>query len=98
MRSCYLVSYDISDPKRWRRIYRIMRGFGDPLHYSVFRCELSKTEAVLLMEALSEAMHHDEDRIMLIRLGPANSEVDDRMVFLGRRLETVTKHRVAVIV
>ena len=30
MRSRYAVAYDISDPKRLRRVHRVMRGFGDP--------------------------------------------------------------------
>jgi CRISPR-associated endonuclease Cas2 len=43
MRTCYLVAYDIADPKRLQRVHRTMRGYGDPLQYSVFRCILSPT-------------------------------------------------------
>ncbi len=31
MRLAYLVAYDISDPKRLRRVHRTMRGYGDAL-------------------------------------------------------------------
>ena len=44
MRNVYLVCYDVADAKRLRRTYRKMRGFGDAVQYSVFRCELSPTE------------------------------------------------------
>jgi len=27
----YLVTYDICDPKRLRKVYRLMRGYGDHL-------------------------------------------------------------------
>jgi CRISPR-associated protein Cas2 len=32
----YLVSYDISDPKRLRKVARSLEGFGVRLQYSVF--------------------------------------------------------------
>ncbi|MDD4792699.1 MAG: CRISPR-associated endonuclease Cas2, partial [Firmicutes bacterium] len=41
MRRRFIVCYDISDPKRLRKMYRTMRGFGDPLQKSVFTCDLS---------------------------------------------------------
>ena len=25
----YLVTYDIRDDKRWRRVFRLMKGFGE---------------------------------------------------------------------
>ena len=36
----YLVSYDISDPKRLRKVARSLEGFGVRLQYSVFECPL----------------------------------------------------------
>src|SRR5437870_5051974 len=47
MRTCYIVAYDIADPKRLQRVHRTMRGYGDPLQYSVFRCILSPSERIL---------------------------------------------------
>src|SRR5690606_35574631 len=44
MRTAYVVTYDICEPKRLRRVYRIMLGYGDHLQYSVFRCELTDRE------------------------------------------------------
>jgi len=41
MRRVYLVCYDVSDAKRLRRTHKKMCGFGDPVQYSIFRCELS---------------------------------------------------------
>lgn len=37
----YLVAYDIADPKRWRRVFSVMEGFGEWLQLSVFQCRLS---------------------------------------------------------
>jgi len=44
MRRLYIIMYDIADDKRLRLVFKIMRGYGDHLQYSVFRCELSKRE------------------------------------------------------
>ena len=86
MRSTYIVSYDISDPKRLRRVYRKMRGFGDPLQYSVFRCQLSPVERILLIEALTPLLNHREDQVMLIDIGPADGRALNVIQTLGRSL------------
>src|SRR5690606_2499180 len=38
----YLVTYDIRDDKRWRRVFKTMKGFGEWLQLSVFQCRLSR--------------------------------------------------------
>jgi CRISPR-associated protein Cas2 len=98
MRACYIVCYDISDPKRLRRVHRTMRGFGDPLQYSVFRCVLSPAERILLLEALSGIIHHREDQVMLLHLGPADGRAGERIETLGRPPDQSRDERLAVIV
>ncbi len=88
MRSTYLVSYDVSDPKRWRRVHQLLRDNGEALHYSVFRCNLSKVEVVTLTATLSEIINHRQDRVMIVNLGPSDGRVKRRIVFLGRANET----------
>ncbi|MBL8857029.1 MAG: CRISPR-associated endonuclease Cas2 [Planctomycetes bacterium] len=86
MRSCYLVSYDIADPKRLRRVFKTMRGFGDALQLSVFRCILSAQEKTLMIGRLDEVIHHDEDQVLIVDLGPAKGRGRKVFEFLGRRL------------
>lgn len=50
MRSVFLLCYDVADDKRLRKTYKKMCGFGTPLQYSVFRCELSATEKQRMKE------------------------------------------------
>ena len=52
MRNRFIVAYDVGDARRLRRTFKKMNGFGDPLQYSVFACDLSRKERVLLEEAL----------------------------------------------
>ncbi|HCC32386.1 MAG TPA: CRISPR-associated endonuclease Cas2 [Clostridiales bacterium] len=97
MRNRYLVSYDISDPKRLARVFRKMRGFGEAVQYSVFLCSLSPQERVILLAALSELINHKEDRVMIVDLGPAGGRGQECMEFLGRSIPA-PEARVAVIV
>ena len=97
MRNVFLVCYDVADDKRLRKTYKKMRGFGDPLQYSVFRCELSPTEKQVMKEALWGILTWDKDRVMLIDLGPAGARGDECIEFWGEpRVEL--PRRVAVIV
>lgn len=79
----YIVSYDIMDSKRLHTVHKTMKGFGDPIHYSVFRCNLTEKGKVELMAALTEIVKHDQDRIMIVDLGPLDGRVDDRIDFIG---------------
>lgn len=83
MRNVYLVCYDVADDKRLRKTYKKMRGFGDPLQYSVFRCELSPTEKQLLKEALWDILNWGEDRVMLLDLGPVGARGDQCVEYWG---------------
>ena len=69
MRQYVLVSYDVSDPKRLRRTYRLMRGYGEHIQLSVFLCQLSDRDLVVLREKLSDIIHHGEDQVIMVRLG-----------------------------
>jgi CRISPR-associated protein Cas2 len=84
MRQAYVVSYDISDPRRLRRVYRAMRGFGDHLQLSVFRCELNARELVELRACLASLIHHGEDQVLIIDIGPADSRGLEAIDSLGR--------------
>jgi CRISPR-associated protein Cas2 len=37
MRQAFVVSYDVCCPKRLRKVFRVLRGFGDHVQLSVFR-------------------------------------------------------------
>lgn len=80
---CYIVSYDIMERKRLHYVHRTLKGFGDPLHYSVFRCNLTNKGIVELIASLTEIIKHDEDRIMIVDLGPLEGRVEERIVFMG---------------
>lgn len=71
MRRVYIVSYDISDARRWRKVYKTVRGYGRRLQYSVFRCELLPEDKVRLVAKVDKLIHHEQDQILFVDLGLA---------------------------
>ena len=96
MRNRFLVCYDVSDSKRLARTYRKMNGFGDPAQYSVFICDLSPKERVLLEEALAEVLNLKEDRALIVDLGPSEGRGHRSLTTLGKARDL--PRRAAVIV
>ncbi len=96
MRNAFIVSYDISDPKRLRRVFQTLLGMGDHIQLSVFRCELSEQDRVTLAHRLSKIIHHDEDQVLFINLGPSPGRGDRVISALGRPCES--RERTAIVV
>ena len=84
MRKSFLVCYDISDDKRLRKVFQTMRGYGDHLQYSIFECQLTSTDLVRLRFELSAIIHHDQDQVLFVDLGPAEGRGDRVITSLGR--------------
>ena len=67
-RRWYLVCYDISDPKRLRRVANVLEGHGERIQYSVFRCWLSASGLERLRWELTEDCVDQEDEVLFIPL------------------------------
>jgi CRISPR-associated protein Cas2 len=64
-----LVCYDVRDDARYRKVFKIVRGAGESVQYSVFRCRLDDLEAERLRWRLSEVMD-PEDALLIVDLCP----------------------------
>jgi CRISPR-associated protein Cas2 len=91
----YIVAYDISDQKRWRRVFRVMNGYGEWLQLSIFQCRLTVRQHAELIALLDGIIHHDDDHLVLLDLGPAE-RVIPRVVSLGKTFEPVARQPVIV--
>ena len=63
----YVIAYDIVEPKRWRKVYKLINGYGRRLQYSIFRCRLTARQMEQLrweMEKLLTA----EDRLLILNI------------------------------
>ncbi len=76
MRHFVLVTYDVANDKRLRRIFKLLRGYGEHVQYSVFLCQLTEKDMVVLREKISDILHRKEDQAILIRLGPVDGKRD----------------------
>jgi len=84
MRQTFVVSYDIADPKRLRKVYRLMRGWGDHIQLSVFRCELNPRELVELRARLALVINHGLDQVLLVDVGPVEGRGGTSIRAIGK--------------
>ncbi|MBK8219275.1 MAG: CRISPR-associated endonuclease Cas2 [Myxococcales bacterium] len=84
MRQAFIVSYDVSHPKRLRKVFRVLRGFGDHVQLSVFRCELSARELVELRARLAAEIDHREDQVLFVDVGPVEGRGSTSITALGK--------------
>ena len=95
MRRCYLVCYDISDQKRWRRIFRAMKGYGEHWQYSVFFCVLKEIDRVRMQSELETELNLKADQCIIIDLGADEQSARDAVAVLG---ESFPKAQTGVVV
>lgn len=91
----YLVCYDISDPRRWRRIFKTMKGYGVWMQLSVFQCRLNRQNLLRMTDTLTEAMNANEDHVMIIDVGPAES-ITIRVESFGKPFRPIARRTVIV--
>ena len=90
-----VVTYDIADTKRWRAIFSLMKGYGEWLQLSVFQCRLSPKRQAELIATLDQIIHHKEDHVLLLDLGPVDS-VTPKVTSLGKEFNAITREAVVV--
>lgn len=83
MEHLYIICYDIRKQRRWRKVYKTLQGYGEWMQLSVFQCRLSRVRAIQLEAALHEIVHHEEDHVLIVDLGPADM-VKPKVQSIGR--------------
>ena len=91
----YIVTYDISDPKRWRQVFRIMKGYGRWVQLSVFQCRLTPRRRIEMAMRLEEVIHHRDDHVLILDVGLAD-KVDMRIESLGKAWEKLQRRAIIV--
>ncbi len=84
MRNTYLVTYDICNAKRLRKVFKTMRDFGDHLQYSVFECQFHPIDLAKCRHTLGEIIKHDEDQVLFINLGPTEGRGERVIDAIGK--------------
>jgi CRISPR-associated protein Cas2 len=91
----YLVAYDIREERRLRNVATCMEGYGERIQYSVFVCDLSDEEAVIMRGDLELRMKPTEDSVMIIDLGRAGDS-SRFFLFLGHHAKLPTSSPVVI--
>ena len=77
MRKWHLVSYDIRDEARLRRVARLIEGYGERIQYSVFRCRLDPVELERLRWELARVTESADDLLIIPLCQHCSSGVRD---------------------
>ncbi len=91
----YIVTYDISDSKRWRRIFKTMHGFGEWIQLSVFQCRLSRRRRVELETKLRELIKAGDDHVLMIDVGPAN-KTEIAVMSIGKTFSAIERKAIVI--
>lgn len=78
----YLVCYDIHCPKRWRQVFKLMKGYGEWVQFSIFQCRHGAKRHAEMQHLLDGAIKNEEDHVLIVDLGPSD-RVQPRFTSLG---------------
>lgn len=84
MRHNFIVTYDICDPKRLRKVFKLCKGYGVHLQLSVFECDLNPIEKIAMETQLREIIHPEEDQVLFIDLGLSNNRGELAITSVGQ--------------
>ena len=90
----YIVCYDISDPKRLRKVATACQDFGVRKQYSVFLCRLSATDFVKLRSRLYDLLNLEKDQVLFI---PLCGKCVNQIEALGRPTESHDAKDVVIV-
>ena len=91
----FIVAYDISDQKRWRRVFKVMHGYGEWIQLSIFQCRLSRRRRAELETRLRELVKNGEDHVLLIDVGPAD-RTEVAVESIGKTFSKIERHAVVI--
>ena len=86
-----MIAYDVADDKRRAAVFKILMGNGDHVQFSVFLCELNAVELARLKGQLAEAVNNQQDQVIILDLGPAQSPLHDTLECIGKSYSPPTR-------
>ena len=96
MQHTYIVTYDIADPKRLRQVFKTMKNWGNHIQFSVFECQLTKTDLLQCKSQLQDIINNAHDQILFIHLGPSNGRRDRTIEALGKGYHEIDSSSIVI--
>lgn len=84
MKRNYLVGYDISEPKRLRKVAKIVSGFGSRVQYSFYHCFMSNAQKKRMKILLEKEIIENEDQVIIL---PVTNNQLKEMEFIGFKIQ-----------
>jgi CRISPR-associated protein Cas2 len=91
----FIVTYDIADQKRWRRVFKAMHGYGDWIQLSVFQCRLTGRRRAEMETLLRELVKNGEDHVLLLDLGPAD-RIELAIESIGKTFSKIERQAIVI--
>jgi len=91
----YFVTYDISDQRRWRQVYKIMNAYGKWLQLSVFQCRLSSRRRAEMEAKLRQVISFGADHVLIIDLGRAD-KISIAVTSIGKTYAAINRDAVVI--
>jgi len=87
-RRLYLCTYDVlssrEGDKRRTKLYDLLLDHGEHVQYSVFLCELSRSERTRLVGLARTILNEREDQLLVLDIGSEAFEWTSRLDCLGK--------------
>jgi CRISPR-associated protein Cas2 len=90
----YIVAYDISSPKRLRKVARACEDFGLRRQFSVFFCRLAAADLIRLKSRLYDIIDLDQDQVLF---DPLCARCASSVEALGRPIEPHDARDVVIV-
>jgi len=91
----YLVSYDIANAKRLRKVAKTLESYGTRLQFSVFECPLDDMRLNQAKAALADIINADHDQVLFVSLGP--EAADATLIIEALGLPYTVRSRVTIV-
>jgi CRISPR-associated protein Cas2 len=63
-----LIAYDIADPKRLRRVARLLQNYGLRAQNSTFELDIGSKDLTKIERSIAEMIDHQEDKVFFYRI------------------------------
>jgi CRISPR-associated protein Cas2 len=87
----YLVSYDIADPDRLRKVHGVVKSRAQHIQDSLYEALLTEKERVLFEARLKREINQKEDQVIFIDLGSAERKELPEISTLGLGYQPQTR-------
>lgn len=97
-RRIFLCTYDVASTpggdKRRDKLFNLLMDHGEHVQFSVFLCSLTTAEVKRLGGAAADILHHEQDQLLVIDLGPDTADWTHTLTCHGKTWSPLVRSRI----